>query len=316
MKNIDHKIDSHHQLGFGAIFVILIYIKIYSHIKNFSYMPSGISLIPINDDPSYSNNWSQLFDFLLPQKNLNEFAYKSKERISFYKAYGAFKSCEINFKENLISGIRKDFLKNFQKYIPHKSEDCVTIAIHLRCPCDLEILKGILSLPYQLFNQDYKIYDNCYEYYKLLFSCLINDIYSKHHNNKIVKLNIHSLCSDLELNELIILLNPNIEVKIFRTSAYLSFIDFIQSDHFIAGHSSFSYLALLLREANTYIRSGFRHYVPLNVFIIDESDIKKNYFGALKLPFLIINKFFIYSYYYLVSFLTFSKNFLLRRNDA
>jgi len=315
MSVIDHKIHINHKLGFGTIFVILIYTKIYSQIKNCLYIPSAINLISINDNPTFSKNWRELFDFLLIGDSFKTLDLVQKENVSFYQVYKKFKSCDFAYKEELITSIRNLFQDNFRKYLLKKDNAYVSIAIHLRCPCDLETLNGILTLPYQLFDQDYKIYDNCNSYYKLLYSGIINDIYSKHSNFKKVKLNIHSLCSNLILDEFICLLDPSIEITIHRNSAYLSFIDIIQSDYFIAGHSSFSYLALLLRESNTYIRSGFRHYVPSNVTIIKERQLKKSLFGTFFLPFLEIKKFSIFIYYYLVSFCFYSKNFFLRRYD-
>jgi hypothetical protein len=316
MTIIDHKISINHKLGYGTIFIILIYTKIYSKILKCHFVPSNISLLPINDNPSYTINWFKLFDFLLVDKSSRTIDSDSIERISFYKAYNKFKSCDFAHKEALIADIRNVFNENFRTHFKRKECDYVSISIHLRCSCDVETVKGILTLPYQYFDQDYKIYDNSQNYYMQLFSGIINDIYHKHCNFKKVKLNIHSLCSSLVLDEFIGHLNPSLEVTIHRNSAYLSFIDFIQSDYFIASHSSFSYLALMLRDSNTYIRSGFRHYIPCYVNILNECQLKKNLFGDLILPFLKVKKFLIYTHYYFLSFFTYSKNFFLRRDDS
>lgn len=317
MNNYDHNISINHKLGYGAIFEILIYTKIFAHINKGTYCPSRIFLIPINDDIENNENWHQIFNFLL-QFNLIGYDQNVK-RISFFKAYRAFKSCSNSFKEELLNNVRKEFYENFNKKYPTESKNIITIAIHLRCPSEVETVGGILTLPYQHFDQNYHIFDNCTSYYKLLFSFTVNKIYDNITNNgtnKKIKLHVHSLCNKALLEQFKLLINPNIEVIYFSDNAFKSFIDFIQCDHFIAAHSSFSYLAVLLRNSNTYIRGGFRHYVPKYVNIIDEKFFWNYNFYEFKFYYLNFIKFFIHFYYYIRSAFAYFKNFLIGKKDA
>jgi hypothetical protein len=67
------------------------------------------------------------------------------------------------------------------------------------------------------------------------------------------------------------LLDQNIQVNFFlKEAAPKAFLDMICADILIASHSSFSWLALLLRSKKTYIRRGFRHFITLDTEVIDE----------------------------------------------
>ncbi len=70
-----------------------------------------------------------------------------------------------------------------------------------------------------------------------------------------------------------------INVKTFINSPInISFIDFLAADMLIAYHSSFSWIATMLRKDPSLIRKNFRHIIFENTKIIEEKFYyKENY---------------------------------------
>ena len=67
------------------------------------------------------------------------------------------------------------------------------------------------------------------------------------------------------------LLDKKIKIRFFLNElAPYSFLDLVFADILVASHSSFSWLALLLRNGPSYIRKGFRHFTTESTSTLDE----------------------------------------------
>jgi hypothetical protein len=170
-----------------------------------------------------------------------------------------------------------EFLESVRKSELNKKydENKFHIALHLRAKDKTDITHfKYFSYPWQYFNVDYGLPDNNPKYYAKLFSTEINRI-GQQIKQEIV-LHLHTMATDDELEYLRSLIHPKIEIQIIRHKLSVNaIIDFVFADVFIGSHSSFSWLAILLRTKPSYLRSGFRHFIPSHTKYIQETYYKK-----------------------------------------
>ena len=122
-----------------------------------------------------------------------------------------------------------------------------------------------------MFSYDYGLPDNNPTYYSELYANAVNKIVSEHNIERPI-LHVHSTGQRGAFNLFESLLYPEIRVKYFLNAhPPSSFLDLIFADIMIASHSSFSWLAILLRNGPTYIRKNFRHFLPKNTKVIQET---------------------------------------------
>jgi hypothetical protein len=119
--------------------------------------------------------------------------------------------------------------------------------------------------------------DNNPEYYSRLYASAVNSV-SKCVNKKIL-LHVHSTGIPSDFEAFLSQVDPNISAKLFLDEvAPVAFMDMLCSDILIGSHSSFSWLAILLRDKPSYIRKGFRHFLPDNTFELREVFFDDNSF--------------------------------------
>ncbi len=250
------------------------FINAHNQLSTLHYEPSEVELI--------NTLWHKIFAFLGEyvdvDNSLPDYDSTNQHRdhviynVPFRLSYEHLKNLEIHQREVLLQIARKDFYINIEKNFPEllKKSDDFTIALHLRDFSKGDPPKSIKLIDWQMFSYDYDLPDNNPEYYARMFAFNINKIISEVKPIRPV-LNLHSTGNKENYSYFLSLLNPEIKVNLFlnQTAPY-SFLDLIYSDVFIASHSSFSWLALLLRDKPSYIRKGFRHFITTKTVILDE----------------------------------------------
>lgn len=276
--NITFLMDPNHQEGAGSFYQrpFLAYLFANAHGYNFINAENAYSDCHYAESNSAKihEDWEKIFGFL-GQKyivNANIPHYKSGEilergsiyHLPFSDSYKYLEKLKVNALENLLKNARHEFNVNLKKHselITAKAKGTV-IALHLRDLSKGDPIPSGALLDWQMFSHDYGLPDNNPTYYSELYANTVNEIVSEH-NIETPILHIHSTGRRDTFNLLQSLLNPKIEVKYFlSTHPPSSFLDLIFADIMIASHSSFSWLAILLRNGPTYIRKNFRHFLP------------------------------------------------------
>lgn len=238
--------------------------------------------------------------------------------IDFKRAYAFIERIGSGGINNLLESVRRDFYAS-NKYSGSKlrSKEEFVIGLHLRALSAGDTFRSYDSLPWQYFNFDYGLPNNNPRYYSLLYANAVNKIASFVPGNRVISLHIHSTGSKSDFSDLLALLSPRINVRLFlREVAPVAFLDLLYADVLIASHSSFSWLALLLRDGPTYIRKGFRQFLTSNTFPIEEVLYKNGSYYANALTFMkmIFSYSIFFPKYYVMVLSTYMKLSLSKRH--
>jgi SAM-dependent methyltransferase len=235
------------------------------------------------DHQQIEEDWEKIFGFLgtkhqfanrLPNINPEETLISGQTyNAPFAISYDYISSLSADALSQTLKPAREAFLKNIERYpalLPPK-EDGVVIALHLRDHSKGDPAFSTKTLlDWQMFSCDYGLPDNNPDYYSRLYANAVNQIIAHHQIAKPI-LHIHSTGEERSFAKLISLLDSKVRVKLYlSTHPPKSFVDLVMSDYLIASHSSFSWLASLLRKGPTYIRKNFRHFVTPETQIIEE----------------------------------------------
>ena len=233
-------------------------------------------------------DWEKIFSFLGPKvafenplQNINlsnELVKGETYNAPFDVSYQFLNNLGVQSLQSLLNVARNKFEENIKQYpklypIRNSADEVkqTIIALHLRDrskgdpPFSTKTL-----LDWQMFSRDYGLPDNNPEYYSRLYANAVNQIVL---NNAIEfpVLRIHSTGEKSSFDQLLSLLDPKIKVEFFlNTHPPKSFLDLVFADYLIASHSSFSWLASLLRKGPTFMRRNFRHFVSPETQWIDE----------------------------------------------
>lgn len=280
----------------------------YLHIPSKPYSGHYVDI----DIDAVEKNWLSIFGFLSKSEledvtNLDE-PDKAKliNAISFSEAYKLVCKIPKNELKNSLEILRDTFSSwnEGSQLIPTKPLDATVIAIHLRAlnkgdgldGVSSKLFVGIGSFPWQFFNCNYGLPDNNPTYYAEFYANGVNKICEAVKTSKII-LRIHSTADQSTFEYLKALLDPRIIVEFYiGGDPVVSMMDFIYSDFFVASHSSMSWVALLLRKRPSYIRRGFRQFLPANVMLFDEVLYEKN--SPVKNAFLFLKMQFSYMCFY------------------
>jgi hypothetical protein len=245
-----------------------------------------------SDHALIEQDWEKVFNFFGPKhqfpgplQNLNienQLVAGQTYNAPFDLSYRFLNKLDRSALQILLDKARQRFLENIRQHPELLPEENVgtnamneksktIIALHLRDrskgdpPFSTKTL-----LDWQMFSRNYGLPDNNLDYYSRLYAHAVNQIVEKNHIEMPV-LHIHSTGEEKSFQQIISLLHPKISVKLFlNTHPPKSFIDLVFADYLIASHSSFSWLASLLREGPTFIRGKFRHFVTLETQFIEE----------------------------------------------
>lgn len=207
-------------------------------------------------------------DFHSAAKNCKDVIYN----VPFHTSYHYLANLSTQVRETLLGQAREEFRRNIQSsfFCPVKQSANFVIAIHLRDTSKGDPPKSLKLIDWQLFSHDYGLPDNNPLYYAKLYATNINEIVRKH---KILNpiLHIHSTGNRENFSFFLSLLDEKINIKFFLNElAPYSFLDLVFADILVASHSSFSWLALLLRNGPSYIRKDFRHFTTELTSTLDE----------------------------------------------
>lgn len=254
----------------------------YLHIPSKPYSGHYVDI----DIDVVEKNWLSIFGFLTECESENRVNIGKLDnvrfikKISFSEAYKLVCKLPKNKLENSLESLRDTFSRWNERthLILKKSLDATVIAIHLRAlnrgdgldGVSSKLFVGIGSFPWQFFNCNYGLPDNNPTYYADFYANGVNQICESINTGKII-LRIHSTANESTFDYFKSLLDPRIDVEFYiGGDPVVSIMDFIYSDFFIASHSSMSWVALLLRVRPSYIRRGFRQFLPSNVMPLDE----------------------------------------------
>jgi hypothetical protein len=215
--------------------------------------------------------WNNAFSFLSKEK-VDSNLYKNIKILNFNFLLDYFTKLNISERDFLLKIAGDEFRKSVSESNLNTKYDLnkYNIAVHFRAKqsTDKPPFK-YYTYPWQYFNIDYDLPDNNPIYYAKLYANVINQI-SKMTEVQVV-LHLHTMASDDDLKYFLSLIESNIEIKIKRKILSINaLIEFVYADVFIGSHSSFSWLAILLRDKQSYIRKNFRHFLPSNTKTIDE----------------------------------------------
>ena len=275
-----------HQEGAGSFYQRFILAYLFAKENNLKYIHAKNTPCLAHYDPNESENinamWEEIFLFLgtrvdiyIPVSDFHsesDHDLKTIYHIPFKTAYEYLEALDFDKREVLLEKFRLEFYRNLnKKFIPVK--ECKTdfiIAIHLRDSSRGDPIKSIKLIDWQLFSYDYGLPDNNPSYYSKLYATTINKIILEQKPSNAI-LHIHSTGNPEVFSQFTELLDPRLRIKFFLNHpAPLSFLDLIFSDIMIASHSSFSWIAILLRSKKTFIRKDFRHFLTANTSIIEE----------------------------------------------
>lgn len=285
MKFITSRLSEAHIEGAGSQYQRYVFAYLYAldleveylHLPNKHFKghdPEGLNI-------DIGGLWGRIFLFLL-NKDLEVLAsnYLNGEmqddpgvcvsNVSFKSAYSHIAGLNKNRINKLIQELRIKFWEFNKNQRPNfEGDEIFIIAIHLRAISLGDKLTSIDSLPWQYFNYDYGLPDNNPEYYSRLYASAVDSV-AKRVDKKIV-LHVHSTGNPSDFEDFLSRIDPSISVKLFLDEiAPVAFMDMLCSDVLIGSHSSFSWLAILLRNKPSYIRKGFRHFLPENAFELRE----------------------------------------------
>lgn len=240
------------------------------------------------DHHAIEQDWEKIFSFLGPKVkfdnplqniNLNNELIKGETyNAPFDVSYRFLNNLSTHQLKTLLNHARHQFEENI-KLFPELYHNCdssqggdqTIIALHIRdrSKGDPPFSKKTL-LDWQMFSRDYGLPDNNPNYYSRLYANAVNQIVRKNRiQNPVVR--IHSTGEKNSFNQMLSLLDPNITVEFFlNADPPKSFLDLVFADYLIASHSSFSWLASLLRKGPTFMRRKFRHFVSPETEWIDE----------------------------------------------
>ncbi len=213
--------------------------------------------------------WKKIFSFL--HVNIKTKSLKASE-VSFELAYQKISELAQNEREKLLEAARAAFNYSVKEanLLPAMKLDRYVIAIHLRGfgSGDIDWFENY-TFPWQYFNKDYGLPDNNPGYYAKLYANIVNKVFAEC-KDKVKILHIHTTINQLDLEYFLGLIAGDVKVVIIADSAPIAFLDLVYADVLIASHSSFSWLASLLRTKVTYIRADFRYFTTLSTKIIPE----------------------------------------------
>lgn len=287
MINVTFKLSNlEHEEGAGSFYQRPFLAYLFAIDNNFNFINTYNQLSSLHYEPSevqfINSLWQKIFSFLGECIDIDVFppdfdSTKNHDDQTIYNvpfriSYEYLQKLNIHQREILLDTARKVFYANMQQHYPElcRKNDEFTIAIHLRDFSKGDPPKSIKLIDWQIFSYDYGLPDNNPEYYARMFAFNINKIISKVKPIKPI-LNVHSTGNKETYSYFLSLLDPDIKVNLLLNEpAPYSFLDLIYSDILIASHSSFSWLALLLRDKPSYIRRGFRHFITDKTQILDE----------------------------------------------
>jgi hypothetical protein len=244
------------------------------------------------DHLAIEREWGNVFHFLgpttqfpTPLQNLtleNKLVGGQTYNAPFELSYQYLDKLDKPSFQALLNPARQRFLENIQRYpellpqarsaaegIDGKPETIIAIHLRDRSKGDPPFSTKTL-LDWQMFSRDYGLPDNNPDYYSRLYAHAVNQIVENNHIENPV-LHIHSTGEEKSFQKMLALLNRKISVKLFlNTSPPKSFVDLVLADYLIASHSSFSWLASLLRTGPTFMRGKFRHFVTAETQFIEE----------------------------------------------
>lgn len=291
--------------GAGSLYQKYLFTFLYAIGKEVSYVHTPAKLFKghykDSDLERMEGLWELIFSPITSCINQNELPNLTAPllNIPFDVSYKSIKNMRESSREELLKVVRNKFDAAFEKnnLKPSEIKSQFVIAIHLRSfgVGDVEFFKNY-TYPWQYFNRDYGLSDNCPEYYGKLYSKTINDYIKALPDNDIV-LHVHSSASIEDLKPLISRIDSKIKIKFCGEQlAPLAFMDMIYADILIASHSSFSWLALLLRKKPSKIRKGFRYILPENTTLLDE--VLYEGVPLVKRPLIFLKKVYDYSLFY------------------
>ncbi len=295
--------------GAGSLYQKYLFTYLYAISKKENYIHTAAKLYKGHyqdkDLEKIESLWTLIFYPITSCVELHQLDSTGEDLIHtpFGATYKYIKSMKRNERENLFKDVRKRFTESFiiNNLWNHYNQNEFIIALHLRSfgVGDINFFKNY-TYPWQYFNCDYGLIDNCPEYYGKLYANAINDYLNLIEKKKII-VHIHSTASIEDLKPLISRIDPRIDIKLCGEQlAPLAFLDMICADILIASHSSFSWLALLLREKPSRIRKGFRYILPENAILLDEVLYKDA--SYMEWPIIFIKKVFNYLIFYPVYF--------------
>lgn len=262
--------------GAGSQYQRKLLTYLYAKNKGLGYVDIDENLYLQGDDVAFSMDeiktlWNKAFSFLRKEMASQKITDEYKV-VDFQVVLRHFSILNAKERDILLKKAAEEFRKsvNQANFKTNYEKNKFHIALHLRAKDKTDITHfKYFSYPWQYFNVDYGLPDNNPEYYAKLFSSEINRISQK--TKQAVTLHLHTMASDDDLKYLLSLIDPDIEIRIIRQRISVSaVIDFVFADVFIGSHSSFSWLALLLRTGPSYLRGGFRHFVPSHTSYIGE----------------------------------------------
>lgn len=284
--NVTFLMDPNHREGAGSFYQRPFLAYLFARAKGYSFINATNAFSDCHYSESESEkihaDWEKIFGFLGSKLTFdpNIPTYTSSTKITkdqtyhipFQESYSFLENLEAEKLNKLLDQARIEFFSNLERYpdlLPKKRGKTI-IALHLRDLSKGDPIPSELLLDWQMFSLDYGLPDNNPKYYSELYANAVNNIVSEC-KIKSPTLHIHSTGKRDSFNSLESLLNPRIEVKYFLNAhPPSSFLDLVSADILIASHSSFSWLAVLLRYGPTYIRKNFRHFLPENTIIIQE----------------------------------------------
>jgi hypothetical protein len=283
--NITSILPEGHTEGAGSQIQRFLFAYLFCRAKNFNYLHVWSDRFEGHDSVISGDNidqiWKEIFGLFKSVEMTNNSTatyYSDKDdkshvySIDFKRSYEFIESMGVEGVNDLLVEARKDFYSS-TKYLRSSlsSKGEFIIGLHLRALSQGDVFRSYDSLPWQYFNFNYGLPNNNPHYYSRLYANAVNNILSSVPTNQLIYLHIHSTGSESDFSELLALLTPEINVRLFlKEAAPIAFLDLLYADIAIASHSSFSWLVLLLRSGPTYIRGGFRQFLTSSTFIVEE----------------------------------------------
>jgi hypothetical protein len=287
IKGITYVPNRDHKEGVGSIYQGILFAFLLSRYlkKKFIYYEPSFYKGHYKNIDEISTRWFIIFKFLNKYKSeecehiesynniikKNIFDKETIINIEFSDSYNILINLDRQILDKLINDLRVEFWSDLKdlNFFPRKK---YILAIHLRDLNNGDVVIDKKSLPWQYFSYDYKLIDNNYDYYCKLYSSCINNILNTNLNDKFdIELHIHTNANAKTLGPLIKKIDKRIDVKLYINAPVdITFLDFLTADLLIAYHSSFSWIATLLRVEPSFLRNKFRHIYFKNTEIISE----------------------------------------------
>jgi hypothetical protein len=278
--------ESEHKEGVGSIYQSILFAYLFSRYINvpFIYFEPSFYRGHYPNSKNVSESWFSIFKFLNKYKSdkiecIDSFSnyidgnYNFDEvvvNIDFNHSHNILKKLKAENFNKLVSDLRHEFWGELNTVNKIENNKYV-VALHLRDLNEGDVVFDKKSLPWQYFSFDYKLVDNNHKYYCELYSSCVNNLLKNNHYLNI-DLHIHTNAKAEILKPLIEKIHNKINVKTFISSPIdTTFIDFLTADMLVAYHSSFSWIATMLRKDPSLIRKNFRHIIFENTKIIEEN---------------------------------------------